>query len=234
MGTIPRHKDGTNKSGNSKDDFALDPNTAGKYAKSVKASLPSEVDFKVVPFEDIKAINFEQTNSSDIVGSAMKNFYRTAGADQALFSADKANASTIKAGTRIDAAFVERAYEQFSTFCTYHVNKHTKKFKFKICMEGTIFDQEDRRAAALENAQNGIITPKLASANGMSLRDMQTSINLMQMLGFPDKLKPLASSFNTSQKDAKAGRPESKNGTEDKDNAIDTGKNENKKIVNES
>lgn len=233
FGTIPRHKDGTNKSGNSKDDFALDPKTAANYSKNIKASMPDQVDFKAAPFENLQAFDFQNANSREnIVGSAMKNFYRTAGADQSLFNAEKPNASTMKASTRIDSAFVERLYEQFETFCSYHVNKTTSKFKFKICFEGTIFDQEERRANALELAQNGIITPKLASANGMTLMQLENSIDLMQALGFPEKLKPLQSSFTLS-KSKDSGRPASKDGDLSPSSEItrDAGSNVNKQTT---
>lgn len=231
FGTIPRHKDGTNKSGNSKDDFALDPITAASYSKNIKASLPEQVDFKAAPFENLQSFDFQNTNNKDsVVGNAMRNFYRSAGADQSMFNADKPNASTMKASTRIDSAFIERLYEQFETFCTYHVNRLTKKYKFKIKFEGTIFDQEDRKTVALELAQNGIITPRLASANNMTLRDMQNSIDLMSTLGFT-KLVPLQSAHTMSSKDA--GRPTSKGSSESKDTTIDAGSNENKAIDNE-
>src|SRR5690606_31098133 len=99
---------------------------------------------------------------------------------------------------------------QFEDFCTYHVNRLTRKYKFKIKFEGTIFDREDRQKHALELAQNGIITPKIASAEGMSIKDLDAGMLLMKWLGFVDKLTPIKTSYTLSKEDTKGGRPAKK------------------------
>jgi len=106
----------------------------------------------------------------------------------------------------IDSVFIERLYKQFEDFCTYHVNRLTKKYRFKIKFEGTIHDREDRQKHALELAQNGIITPKIASAEGMSIKDLDSSMLLMKWLGFTDKLTPIKTSYTMSKEDSKGGR----------------------------
>lgn len=229
FGNIPRHKDGTNKSGNAKDDMALSPEMAANYMKLIKNSLPEGVDFKASPLEDLKSFEFNNSASkANIVGDAMKNFYKGAGADQALFNSDKPNASTMKASTRVDASFVERVYEQFNTFCTYQLSKITKKYKFKIVFEGTIFDEDERKEQALTLAQNGIITPKLASSNGMTLKEFVNGMNMMKVLGFPDNLTPIQSSYTLSAKNNKGGKPEG-DLTDSKVITDDAGSNINKK-----
>jgi hypothetical protein len=235
FGIIPRHKDGTNKSGNSKDDFAVSPEIMAKFAKEAQKNFPENIRLKALPFDDIKVVDFGQNPSEDLVGGNLKTFYRKAGADQALFNADKPNASTMKASTRIDSAFVERCYEQFDTFCTFHINKLTNKYKFKVKFSGTIWDQETRKQEALTLAQSGIVTTMLASAYGLTIRDLQNNMNLMKSLGFVDNLKPLPTSYTTSGKDGDqvsgkdSGRPESDELTPSGELTKDAGSNENKK-----
>jgi hypothetical protein len=233
FGTIPRHKDGSNKSGNSKDDFAIDPKTLSSYMKLVKASLPDGIDFKAAPLENVQLLEFDGHTEENIVGNSLKNFYSKSGAEKALFGSDKPNASTMKASIQNDGDFVRKIYNQFNTFCTYHINKITQKYKFKIIFEGTTYDQEERRKKALEEWQNGLLTPRLPASMGMSIRDLNNSIGLMQSLGFPENLKPIQSSFTLSKdsaKNDKAGRPASDNVSESKDISNDYDININKSV----
>lgn len=227
FGTIPRHKDGSNKSGNAKDDMALSPDMAANYMKLIKNALPEGVDFKASPLEDLKSFEFNNSASkTNIVGDAMKNFYKGAGTDQALFNSERPNASTMKASTRIDASFVEEVYNQFETFCTYQLSKATKKFKFKIKFEGTIFDEDERKEQALTDWQNGIITPQLPASRGMTIREFENSLNMMNALGIADKLKPIQTSSTLSNKDNKGGRPKQKEVDTQGEVTRDAGSNE--------
>jgi len=130
----------------------------------------------------------------------------------------------------IDSVFIERLYKQFEDFCTYHVNRLTKRYKFRIVFEGTIHDREDRQKHALELAQNGIITPKIASAEGMSIKELDTGMLLMKWLGFPDKLTPIKTSYVMPKEDSKGGRPKSDIKTESSEITETAGSNIDKEI----
>jgi hypothetical protein len=229
FGTIPRHKDGSNKSGNSKDDFAIDPKTLSSYMKLIKGGLPDGIDFKAAPLDNVQLFEFASNVNEDAVGNTIKNFYQKSGAEKALFGSEKPNASTMKASLQNDGDFVTRLYNQFSTFCNYHLSKVTKQYKFKIIFEGTSYDKDERRANALEEWQSGILTPRLPAIMVMSVRDFKNSVVFMQSLGFPENLKPLLTSFTATKEDSKDGRPEDKKAnSESKDVANDYNTNENK------
>jgi hypothetical protein len=206
FGTIPRNKD--NKSGNKADDFAIKADTLAQFITLVQNSLPEGAYFKALPVEDIKAIDFSTNEKNDFLSNAIKNLHRLAGTDQALFNAEKPNATTMAASTRVDSAFVDKVYEQFETFLNYHINKETKKFKFKVKLSGTIFNEDDRMDQQLRLAQSGIITPELPSALHLTEKEMRLGVALMQSMGYPDNLKPLLTSYTSSNKDG--GRPKSK------------------------
>jgi hypothetical protein len=228
FGTIPRHKDGSNKSGNSKDDFAIDSATLGKYMQVVKASLPAGVDFKAAPLEDVKLFEFEGGQGDNLSTTAIKNLYLKSGAEKALFGSDKPNASTIKASIQNDMNFITRVYSQFESFVNYHLSKVTLNYKFKIKFEGTEYDREDRIASTLTDWQNGILTPQLSAARGLTVKEFNNSIGMMQSLGFPEKMKPIQTSHTMNGDDKKSGRPESKGSSESKDITIDAGSNDDK------
>ena len=208
FGTIPRNKD--NKTGNKADDFAVNPTTLGNFMNLVKSSLPEGIDFKALPLENIIGIDFPQSETkNNIVGMAMKNFYGQSGVDGALFNADKPNSSTMKASTRIDAAFVEMVYSQFETFLNYIVNKKTDKFKFQFKLKGTIYDSQERFDNAMTKIQSGIITPDLPGDLGMTEKQMRSGMNFMKAMGYQDLFTPIQTAYTLSGKDKKNGKPES-------------------------
>jgi hypothetical protein len=205
FGSIPRNKEAS-KSGFTKDNFAIDPATLAEYMKFVKNSLPEGIDFKTAPLEDVKMFEFENKSNPENIGIAIKTFYKESGAELALFGSEKPNASTLEASLLSDMGFVERVYEQFATFCEYHINKN-KKYNFKIQFLGTRFDRDNRRKQALEEWQNGILTPRLPASLGMSVREFSNSVDFMESLGFPEKLKPIQTSHTMSNKEKSKGRP---------------------------
>ena len=205
FGTVPRAKD--NKSGNFTDDFAIDAETLAEFIALVKSGLPSNIDFRVAPLEDVETFTFDNPeNRNDVLARALNNIYSQAGIDKSLFNTERPNIATMNMTKLTDSSFVERLYSQFEDFCTYHINKTTKKYKFKIRFEGTIFDKKDRLEEVLKEAQNGIITPKLASALGVTLKELYVGIKLMNALGFPNILTPIKTAYTLSNKE-KIGRP---------------------------
>jgi hypothetical protein len=225
MGTVPRHKD--NKTNNQKDDFAIDANTLSSFIQLVKTGLPSQVDFKAVPLENLTSFDFENsTTEKNISGTAIKNFYRNSGAESSMFGADRPNASTVKASTRTDQAFVEQVYSQFQMFLNYQLNKVTKKYKFSVKLSGTIFDEQDRFDNQMSLLSNGIITPELPSALHMTERELRNGLSMMVSLGYPDMFKPVQTSSTLSDKNNAGGRPQKKEVKESGEITRDEGSNE--------
>jgi hypothetical protein len=212
FGLIPRHKDGSNRSGNSKDDFALSAENAGQFMSLIRGNLPDGVKFNAVPFEDIQSVNFPNTqNRNDIVGRAMQQYYYNSGTSQFLFASDKANAVTSKASIKVDEEFIRDSYYQYESFVNYHLSKITNRYKFVCKFEGTMFDQDERFERANKYAENGMALPELGSAIGLEPKEFQTKLAMMRSMDFVDKLKVLQTSYtiSKSQQDDK-GRPSKK------------------------
>lgn len=83
----------------------------------------------------------------------------------------------------VTSEIVKSVYPQFANYCEYQINKSTKKYKFKIKFVGTIFDREERRKAANEDMERGIITPAIFSSRGIQMTDASNVSNMMYGLG---------------------------------------------------
>ncbi|MFA5602962.1 MAG: hypothetical protein WDA21_04490 [Bacilli bacterium] len=228
FGTIPMNKE-TKSGGNIRDAFAISPKVMGEFAEAVTNTLPEGAFFKNVPAEDLKIFDFNNTESKkDIMERYMKTLYQQAGVDQSLFNSEKPNASTMKASTRIDTSFIEAAYSQFNRFCSMQINQRTKKYKFKVIFNGTIFDQEERKKEAREDAQSGILSQRLAASHGLNIRQFIADLDLVESLDLRSRLKPIQTSSTISSKES--GRPETDNpDNENTELGKDAGSNDNKK-----
>ena len=209
IGTVPRNKD--NKTGNKSDDFAITASTVAKFAAMLKGALPTGVDFKVTPFEKVEAFNFEKADSKDsITGKALKNFLNNSGSSQVLSINEKPNASSSKSNQIIDESFVSHMYAQAEGILNLILKSYiSPKYKFNIKFQGTIFDKEERRKDASELASIGVVSIDLiASARGLNARQLGRLLASSHAKGYPEKLVPVQSSFQSASKsDDENGRP---------------------------
>jgi len=208
VGEIPRLNEG--KSGNSKDNFAINPTTLNVFMEMVKSSMINKyVDFKALPLEDINMYDFDKSpEKTDIVAKGLDNISSQVGLDRSLFNTERPNVASLKLSKLADENFIKRVYEQFEDFCTYHINLKTKKFKFKIRMIGTIHDVEERKKEAKEDLTSGVITPRTIANMEMTLKEVQTGLAMMKWLKFNESLNPVQTSFTMSGKqNNNSGRP---------------------------
>ena len=214
--TVPRLTN--NRAGNKVDDFAISSSELGKFVSAVKQTL-SGVDFKAAPLEDFKAFDFSPSASeNDLLETEITNMLRESGTADAILTGGTSVSSNNMYKT-VTAEIAKSAYHQFSAFCEHQINKRTKKYKFKIKFVGTIFDREDRRKAANEDMERGIITPAIFSSRGIQMTDANNTMNMMFGLGFPDIFRPIqtASTMSSDEKTL-GGRPQSSD-----DNLSDSG-----------
>jgi len=222
IGLIPVNK---SKNGSKVDDLAIGAEMAGQFNALINQQLPNGVKFGTVPFDDVKQFDFSKNSQTkdDVVGDALKNFYKTSGSDQALFNADKPNATTMEASTAVDSSFIEQIYATFESFLNYQLNKKYDKYNFKVKLSGTIFDKQQRIDKATKMAEYGIITPELPAALSLTEKEFRDGLSLMRSLGYPDSFKPVPTS-HTMPNEEEAGRKELDNNkkTEKGEEASDT------------
>ena len=215
--TVPRLTN--NKSANKVDDFAISSTELGKFVAAVKQTLGSGVDFKAAPLEDFKAFDFSPSASeNDLLETEITNMLRESGTSDAIVTGGS-SVSSNNIYKLVTSEIVKSVYPQFANYCEYQINKNTKKYKFKIKFVGTIFDREDRRKAANEDMERGIITPAIFSSRGIQMTDATNISNMMYGLGYPDLFRPIktASTMSSDEKSV-GGRPQS-----DDNNLTDSG-----------
>lgn len=203
--TVPRLTN--NKSANKVDDFAISSAELGKFVAAVKQTLGSGVDFKAAPLEDFKAFDFSPSAAEkNLLETEINNMLKESGTSDSILTGGS-SVSSNNIYKLVTSEIVKTVYPQFAGFCEYHVNKRTRKYKFKIKFVGTIFDREERRKAANEDMERGIITPSIFSSRGIQLTDAGNVSNMMYGLGFPDVFRPIktASTMSSDEKGT-AGR----------------------------
>jgi hypothetical protein len=158
----------------------------------------------------MKAFQFEGDNK--IYESYMTNLLGLSGVNSNILfsSSQKQNVTESLLGVDVDQHIVENLYPMFENFLEYQINKLTKKYKFKITLEGTRFyiDRErrlDRQTALLEK---GIVNfPKLCSALGVNPFEFQTQLDETRINGWVDNLTPIINSSQLSGASSGTGRP---------------------------
>ena len=214
IGLIPMLKE--NKSGNVKDMLAVSPEVMGKFLGLLKQGLDDAIKVGGAPFEDVKSIDFDSTDK-DILNTYSKTYASTSvSGGRLIYSGDKQTSKETEMSVMIDEYIVKYLYPYFEKFLEYHINKRTKKYKFKIKLDGTQFDRDKRLDRAMSLADKGIVLPqKIAGAMGMSLYDLEMELEMANATGFVDKLIPMMNIYTQSGDTATnpKGRPEK--GTDD-------------------
>lgn len=200
--TVPRLTN--NRSGNKTDDFAISSTELGKFVSAVKQTLGTGVDFKAAPLEDFKAFDFSPSSSEkNLLETELNNMLKQSATSDAILTGGS-SVSSNNIYKLVSSEIVKSVYPQFENYCEYQINKKTKKYKFKIKFVGTIFDREERRKAANEDMERGIITPAIFSSRGIQMTNAANTLNMMYGLNFPEIFKPIktASTMSSNEKDS--------------------------------
>ncbi len=231
--TVPRLTN--NKSGNKTDDFAISSTELGKFVAAVKQTLGIGVDFKAAPLEDFKAFDFSPSSSeNNLLETELNNMLKQSATSDAILTGGS-SVSSNNIYKLVTSEIVKSVYPQFENYCEYQINKRTKKYKFKIKFVGTIFDREDRRKAANEDMERGIITPAIFSSRGIQMTDAANLSNMMYGLGFPDIFKPIKTASTMSNEEKNSSGREKLSDNELSDSGEQTrniGANENREKDN--
>jgi hypothetical protein len=185
-----------------RDQFNLSPDMASKFLQLVKSAINnSAVSVASAPLQNMKTFQFEGNN--EIYESYMTNLLGLAGVNSNLLfsSGQKANQSETYLSADIDQHIVENLYPIFENFLEYQINKLTKKYKFKITLEGTRFyiDKERRLDRQMQLVDKGIVNPqRIFSAMGTNVFEFQTQMDEARISGWVDNLTPIISSFQQS------------------------------------
>lgn len=224
---IPVHKDGTGKSGNKKDDFAITADTAGKFQQLMQDAVQTGVKVVATPLET-EAIDLKGSENKDsIVGVGNREFWDTSGTTSVMFGEKKLTGSGVDASIKTDEMFVTGLYRQFERFYNYQLKLITGKFRFRLRFDGTKFDKQERMDRAMEMLPYGAPISYVATAMGKNLQEFINLLEHENSLGLRDLLVPYQNA-NTISDNGKGGAPTKKKVKDSGEKTQDLDSNQNK------
>jgi len=205
VGSVPFLKDAGTKV---KDALSMSPEVLGKFMQLMQSGLGDSVKVIAAPLSDLEGVEFQADN--EIYPSYLKNMLAASGVNSNLiFTSDvRPNQLESQLSLNADEALMLSLYPQFNSFLDYHINKLTKKFKFKFTFEGTNFftNRETRLETQIKLMDKGIVLPqKIAAAVGMRPSELRRMMEESDANGFIEKLTPIISSAQMSPDST--GRP---------------------------
>jgi hypothetical protein len=192
-----------------KDAFAISPENLKPFLQLLRSAINESVNVITAPLNDIKGI--EYSINTDISSSWNKDTIGKAGVNSALLygSEQKMNQMETLLSVDVDSFVSEEVYPWFNKFLEYQINDRTKKYKFKIDLEGTSFhtDIQRRREAQSSLMGVGIVLPqKIAAAHQMNPFSFQAQLDEARANGWVDNLTPIVPAAQQAA-GAQAGRP---------------------------
>ena len=197
--------------------LAIDANTLGKFIGLATAGLEAAIKVLPLPTEDIKGVEFENTDRE-----TYKNFMAVTSSllsgGKVIFSVgERLNVEETKLSLNIDELLMQSIYPQFEQFLNFVINKKTKKFKFKFRFIGCNdeLDRNRRQKEVFTYADKGIVLiNKIASSLGLNKIELERELNETKASGLTDKLMMLLNTNTMSD----GGRPQN-----DDDNLTESG-----------
>ena len=202
----------TLKGSSESDDFAVSPDLAIKYFDIFKDALPDYTAAAVVPgTEDLGVINFsDQDAASDTtrVSKATTQVLTTVGGSEVLDGAHVTSAAAFKAAmianTRFALTSILPQVEGWVAMVLDQQITNPSKVHFFMVSPYT---QDDFRDNLLTGAQNGLPNAMAYNSfNEMSEMDTMAMLQMQEILGIPDNLKPLQTSYTQSGSDGEVGQ----------------------------
>ena len=199
--------------------LAIDADTLGKFIGLATQGLEAAIKVLALPTEDIKGIEFKNTDSDTYEKMMTLTSSLLSGGKVIFSSSENQNAIETQFSIDIDRMLIKSIYPQFENFLEYYANKHTKKFKWSFRFVGTNdkFDREARQEEAFKYADKGVVLPnKIASSLGLNKFELERELEEMNSSDFIDKLRPMINIYtqgnvtdNSTSVNGR-GRPKSK------------------------
>ena len=209
VSSVPYLKD--KKSSSVANQLAIDADVLGKFLGLAAQGLESAIKLLALPTEDIKGVEFENTDKD-----TYKNFMAITSSllsgGKVIFSTNEnQNAIETQLSLNLDQLLVESVYPQFEQFLNYMINRRTKKYKWRFRFVGCNdkFDRERRQEEAFTYADKGVVLPnKIASSLGLNKIELERELEEANATGFVDKLM-MMKNINTMSSE-ETGRPANK------------------------
>ena len=197
-----------------KDQFAINPETLGKFLALVKAAVGESMKVAAAPLENLQKISFESEN--ELYSSYLTTALSTSGGNSSLYSSPldiKRNVEETRLALNTDENIMYSLYPQFQDFMEYQINKRTKNYKFKIHFQGSNFynNREQRLDRQMTLMGMGIVLPQqISAALGLSPFEFQRQLDEARMSDWTEKLTPIVPAAQMGADTKATGRPSKK------------------------
>lgn len=171
-----------------KNESVFSPEVIQGYQDLFNAATSTNVEAWMWPARNIKLQQLNaDVNSSDIVTKATQNFITNSGEGGLTITTDKPNVSQVKTAQLLAASqqnYVTIQFERALNFIIQH--KLGFEYDWTVHIWGDIFsfDSEKKYLKELVAGGASFLLPKLASAEGISLRDTKATMEYLKSLDF--------------------------------------------------
>lgn len=192
-----------------RDMFALDAKSLANFLTLLKSGVGTAIKVAAAPLNGVQGISFpsEENIYLDYLNSAVSS----SGVNSNLIftGSSRPNIRETELSLATDEQLMaSMVYPMAEDFVEYQLSRITKRYKFKIKFEGSMFftNREQRLNSLKDLAQYGIILPqKFAAALGMEPREFERQMQEAKAKGFVDSLTPIIMASQMGNQDA--GRP---------------------------
>lgn len=171
-----------------KNESVFSPEVIQGYQDLFNAATSTNVEAWMWPARNIKLQQLNaDVNSSDIVTKATQNFITNSGEGGLTVTTDKPNVSQVKTAQLLAASqqnYVTLQFERALNFIIQH--KLGFEYDWTVHLWGDVFSFEGEKKYLKELVAGGasFLLPKLASAEGISLRDTKATMEYLKSLDF--------------------------------------------------
>lgn len=201
----------TDKSGNVKNQFAIDPDTLGRFMRLVSQGLPKGVKSVALPLEQTDMYQYKDENVNAYKNQLKSTAGMGASASRLLYADDRMSGAELENAILTDYNLLKPLYAQFSNFMDFFANKLTDKYKFKFIFNGSNywFEREKRADRLMKMADKGIVLNSSAFASVMGMKPQDFERSLMEGHVDPNFIPNLSMllNANTTKDGASGGRP---------------------------
>jgi len=203
------------------------PEQAQIFVDFVQAVLPDGTAVFGTPM-DFDAVDFKGSNTQDnIIGRGEELYWRSVGVNGSMMDAGDKSSATLKYSLMNDNAFVEQIYYQFENFFNLQLRILSRTHIYKVKFYGDRYTETDdiklyKDLVATANAPVG----KLFGYMGYEPFEIIPTIQLENILGIKDMMKPIIAGFQQSANGEDAGAKKkddsalSESGQESRDSGI--------------
>ncbi len=201
------------KGGNLSNAFSIDSGNLAKFLQLVRSSIDTTIGISAAPLQNITSHEFK-LNDRNVYDESLSISAANSGSNARMFyaTADKQNIFESEQNLSVDEYLIAPAYRMFETFLNRHVNKLTKKYKFKFMLSGTNFAYDKKRKMSnfTTMANMGIFNPSLAASSmGMNVFDLERMMTQVKAEKWEDKVTMITPLFQQSaEQQAGKGRPQ--------------------------